>query len=91
MQEQKTIPGFENTQSDLGKQATSCYCESKKLDVQQSKCDSKDSELMAMLKKLGKKEVKIKSANNMTVTLKYKKTHSKTTEKITIKEIEDIE
>jgi hypothetical protein len=91
MSEQKTIPGFEDTQSPLGKQAAICYAESKKLDVQQSKCDSQDSELMAMLKKTSKKEVKIKANDGMTVTLRYKKTHSKVTERILIKEVEDID
>lgn len=89
--EQKTIPGFEDTQSELGKQATKYYLESKKLDAQQSKTDSEESSIMSMLKKNGKKDVKIKASNGMQVTLKYKKTHSKMTEKVTIKEVEGID
>lgn len=90
MNEQRTIPGFENTNSELGKQAVICHKEEKKLNSQQNKCDSENSELMVLLKKEGKKSVKIKTADDKTVTLNYKRTHTRTKEKIVIKEVEDV-
>lgn len=89
MSEQTTIKGFESTQSKLGLQATNCYAEEKKLQIQQAKCDSKNADLMGMMKAEGKKIIKIKSSDGKIVTLKYKKTHTRTKEKIEIKEVED--
>ncbi len=90
MVEQKNLPGMEDTQSPLGKQAIKCWEEDKALQIQQSKLNSEDSKLMAMLKKEGKKEVKIKPNGDKLVTLKWKRTHTRTSEKIVIKEVEDI-
>jgi len=90
-QEQTTIKGFENTQSELGKQATKCLAEEKKLQVQQAKCDSENSELMGLMKEEGKKIVKMKTSNGKIAILKYKKTHTRTKEKIEIREVEDDE
>lgn len=87
---QDSLPGMEDTQSPLGKQAVACYLEDKKLQVQQSKLDSEDAKLMAMLKKEGKKTIKIKTDDEKIVTLNWKRTHTRTKEKIVIKEVEDI-